>query len=503
LNAVANSGALAAPLAVRLHQLRSPSGSRNQPFGLSRSLSRRASAIFAARWTSELSRRQTKLQNLRRHRMPCAMNAASRRLPDLTRLPAIGILLLLAVAVAPVNGFAQGVYTQTYLPSAYGTSAFVGNTVLVGQTAPASLAGYCGTSQEPLSASFTAAGVTLLPLITGGAVNTTVSSAAQQAQAEADTTTLSLLGGLISAQEITAVSTTTVDDNGNFHVSAVGSTFNHLVVLGHVYNGSVAPNTRINLPLLGYIMLNEQTSSIASSNATMTVNMIHVHISVGNLLGLQVGTEIIVSNATSGIYNELAPGIIAGGSFGSQVLGSLLNSTTTVPEVLPCQGTNGAVATNTQVGITVPGILNSGTVVDTAESNLTPAFSSGENTSTIQGLNLLSGLITASVLRAQVDASVDENFDITLNGQDSYVGIAVAGHPEITDDIPANTSVPLLGLGTLYLKRIINLSSPPGIEVRSLELEVDQNNAFGLPIGLDVIVGDAYITIIRPYQPPM
>ncbi len=375
--------------------------------------------------------------------------------------------------------------------------------MLVGQTAPVSLAGYCGTSQQPLSNSSTAAGVTLLPLITGGAVNTQVSSAAQQAQAEADTTGISLLGGLISAQEITAVSTTTIDANGNFQVSATGSNFNNLIVLGHVYNGSVPANTRINLPLLGYVVLNEQTSNIGSSNATMTVNMIHVHISVGNLLGLQVGTEVIVSNATSGIYNELAPGIIEGGSFGSQILGSILNSTTTVPEVLPCQGSNGAVATNTQVGITVPGILTSGTVVDTAESNLTQAFSSGENTSTIQGLNLLSGLITASLLRAQVDASVDDNFNITLNGQDSYIGIAVAGHPEITDDIPANTTVPLPGLGTLYLKRIIYLSNPAGIEVRSLELAVDQNNTYGLPIGLDVIVGDAYISIIKPFIPPM
>lgn len=434
--------------------------------------------------------------------MPGTKNAAFRRLTDPTRLTAAGILLLI-IAFAPVNGFAQGVYTQTYLPTAYGTSAFVGNTVIVGQTAPASLAGYCGTSQDPLSASFTAAGVTLLPLITGGAVNTTVSSSAQQAQAEADTTAISLLGGLVSAQEITAVSTTTVDDSGNFHVSAAGSTFNNLSVLGHVYNGSVPANTRITLPLLGYIVLNEQTSSIGSSNATMTVNMIHIHITGVNLLGLQAGTEVIVSNATSGIYNEQAPGIIQGGSFGSLILGSLLNSTTTVPEVLPCQGTNGAVATNTQAGITVPGILTSGTVVDTAESNLTPDLSSGENTSTIQGLNLLNGLITASVLRAQVDASVDDNFDITLNGQDSYVGIAVAGHPEITDNIPENTSIPLLGLGTLYLKRIINGSNPAGIEVRSLELEVDQSNSYGLPIGLDLIVGDAYISIVRPFIPPM
>jgi hypothetical protein len=414
-----------------------------------------------------------------------------------------GILLLTAAVLAPINSFAQDTYTTTYLPSAYGTYAFVGNTVLVGQTAPASLAGMCGTSQEPLSASATAAGVTLLPLVSGGAVNTTVSSASQQAQAQSSTTGINLLGGLISAQQITAVSTTTIDDSGNFQVSAAGSNFNHMVVLGHTYNGSVTPNTRINLPLLGYVVLNEQIPNVGASNAIMTVNMVHVYITVGNLLGLPLGTQVIVSNATSGIYNELAPGIISGSSFGTQVSGNILASSPTAPEVLPCQGTNGAVLTNSQVSLSLPSILGAGTLTDTVESNLTPSFSSGEATSTIQGLNLLNGLVTASVLRAQVDATVQNTFNVTLTGEDSYVGISVLGHPEITDDIPANTSIPILGLGTLYLKRIINTPQPAGIEVRSLELVVNENNIYGLPIGLDVIIGDAQITGIRPLIPPM
>lgn len=412
-------------------------------------------------------------------------------------------ILLLTTALAPINSFAQDTYTTTYLPSAYGTYAFVGNTVLIGQTAPASLAGMCGTSEEPLSSSATAAGITLLPLISGGAVNTTVSSASQQAQAQSSTTTINLLGGLISAQQITAISTTTIDNDGNFQVSAAGSNFNHLVVLGRVYNGNVAPNTRINLPLLGYVVLNEQIPNVGSSNAIMTVNMVHVYITVGNLLGLPLGTQVIVSNATSGMYNELAPGIISGSSYGTQVAGSILASSPTAPEVLPCQGTNGVVLINSQVSLNLPSILTTGTLTDTVESNLTPSFSSGENTSTIQGLNLLNGLVTASLLRAQVDATVQNTFNVTLTGQDTYVGISVAGHPEITDDIPANTRISLLGLGTLYLKRIINTTNPAGIEVRSLEIVVDENNTYGLPIGLDVIVGDAQISGIAPLIPPM
>jgi hypothetical protein len=424
-------------------------------------------------------------------------NATSAQSSAFRWLVATSTMSVLMIAFAPLNSFAQGTYTQSYLPSAYGTYAFVGNTILVGQTAPASLAGLCGTTQEPLNTTGTVAGVSLPPLVSGGAVNTAVSDATQQAQAEANSAAISLLGGLITAQEITAFSTTTMDNSGNFQVSAAGSNFNNLVILGRPYSSTEPPNTRINLPLLGYVVLNEQTSSIGSLNATMTVNMMHVYVTVGNLLGLQVGTQIIVSSATSGMYNVFAPGIISGDSYGTQVSGGLLASSPSASEVLPCLGTGGVVETNTQVGLNLPNILTSGTLTDTVESNLTPTFSSGENTSTIEGLNLLNGLVTASLLQAVVNGSVDQNLDITLNGTDTYVDISVAGHPEITDNIPLNTSVNLAGLGTLYLKRVIYGYFPvPSVEVRSLELVINQTNIYGLPIGLDVIVGDALITIL-------
>jgi hypothetical protein len=415
-------------------------------------------------------------------------------------LLAASTLLILMIAFAPVNSFAQ-VYTQSYLPTAYGTYAFVGSNVLVGQTASVSLAGTCGTSQQPLTAAGTAAGVNLAPIVNGGAANTNVSDSYQQATAQADITSINLLGGLITAQQITAASSTSIDNNGNFQVSASGSNFNNLMVLGNVYNGTVPANTRINLPLFGYVVLNEQISNVGIVNATMTVNMVHVYVTGVNLLGLQAGTQIVVSSATSGMFNVYAPGIISGDSYGTQVSGGLLASSPSALEVLPCQGTGGTVVTGTLAGVNLPTILSSGTVTDTVESNLTPTFSSGENTSTIENLNVLNGLITASLMRAQVDASIDQNFDRTLTGSDSFVGIAVAAHPEITDDIPENTTVQLAGLGTLYLKRVISNSSfPPSVEVRSLELVVNQVNIYGLSVGLDVIVGDALISIIPHIQ---
>lgn len=428
---------------------------------------------------------------------------ATKRSPVFRAVFAAGVVLALVITFAPTNGFAANPpFSQSYIGTAYGTYAFVGNTLLVAQTAPVSLGGTCGTSQQPLNLTATGAGINLAPLVSGGAVNTNVSSSAQSAQAVSNTATISLLGGLISAQAIKAVSTTTVNSNGVMGVTSSGSSFNNLVILGHVYNGAVPANTRIVLPLLGYVVLNEQTSNVGNSIANLTVNMIHIHITGINLLGLQVGTDIVVSNASSGLLRVYAPAIVTGQSYGTQVTGPLLASSPTVPEVLPCLGTAGTVETNTLGGVNLAGILSSGTVSDSVESNLTNSWSTGQNISTVQGLSLLNGLVSATLMRAQVNAAANDTTNYILSGVDSLVGISVAGHPEITDNVPNNTSVSLAGLGTLYLKRVINnYPNPHSVEVRSLELVVNQNNTLGLPIGLDVIVGDAQIQLVPAVNP--
>jgi hypothetical protein len=117
-------------------------------------------------------------------------------------------------------------------------------------------------------------------------------------------------------------------------------------------------------------------------------------------------------------------------------------------------------------------------------------------------LNVLNGLIKANVMLAQVNAVVNQNLQVFSGGVSRFIGISIAGHPEITDAVPYNTSVSLAGLGTLYLKRIIRTNPPThSLEVRSLELQVLENNSYGLPIGLDVIVGDAQINIIPDANP--
>ncbi|MGA2372360.1 MAG: choice-of-anchor P family protein [Candidatus Korobacteraceae bacterium] len=418
------------------------------------------------------------------------------------RVLATSLVLALLVALTAVSAFGGAVQTVLYQASAYGTSAFVGSTIIVSQTGVASLQEPCGTNNDNEIVDGSGVALNLFPIVTGGAVTTTASSSpSMTAQATASTANVSLLGGLITAQALNAVSTTTLTSSG-FQVSAAGSTFTNLLIAGIPYN-SPAPNTMINLLGLGYVVLNEQTSAITSKQGQMTVNMIDIHITVANnLLGLDVGTEIIVSNATSGMIKAFAPAIVTGSSFGTSVASTLISSSPTAPVNLPCFGTAGQLLTNSVASVNIAGVLSSGAVTDTGESDLTNPLSKGQMTSQVEGLNLLNGLITANVIFSQVNAVVNGFGGTFETGVGSFTGLSVAGYPAINDDVPYNTQVSILGLGTLYLKHLIsNFPYPDTTEVRMIELVINQSNSYNLPIGADIIISDAQITMIPAAMP--
>jgi hypothetical protein len=136
-----------------------------------------------------------------------------------------------------------------------------------------------------------------------GAVDGPVSSSQSVSEVE----NVSVLNGLISAANVTAVATTWRDPSGAVS-SAAGSGFVNLVVGGVPVATDVPPNTRVSLPGVGYAVLNEQ----AEAAGGLTVNMIHVFLQgitggvlnplTGSLVGGTLATvgEIIVGSAASG-----------------------------------------------------------------------------------------------------------------------------------------------------------------------------------------------------------
>ena len=108
---------------------------------------------------------------------------------------------------------------------------------------------------------------------------------------------ISLLNGLITANSVVALASSWLTDLGASS-AASGSQLDNLVVNGVSYSSGVAPNTRISLPGMGYVVLNEQRrSGDGFMSSGITVNMIHV-VLVNALTGMKTG-EIIVGSATS------------------------------------------------------------------------------------------------------------------------------------------------------------------------------------------------------------
>ena len=135
----------------------------------------------------------------------------------------------------------------------------------------------------------------------GGSAVTTGAADSKKSgsQSTSELENVSVAGGAITAGIVTAVSSSwfTQFAGGS---DANGSGFTDLVVNGTAISTDVAPNTRVDLPGVGYAVLNEQ---IATGNGVtswgITVNMIHVVLQDG-LTGLQTG-EIIIGSASSSV----------------------------------------------------------------------------------------------------------------------------------------------------------------------------------------------------------
>jgi hypothetical protein len=289
-----------------------------------------------------------------------------------------------------------------------------------------------------------------------------------------------------------SVSTTTHDAAG-FHTSANGSAFVNLVVAGIPIIGLPAPNTQIPLVGFGHVVLNEQITRIRPTSASFTVNMIHVFITQANILNIPIGTQIIVSHASSGLTSGVQ-GTLDGQAYGTKAsVGHVVLSGPSALIKMSCLGTNGALRTNSIAEVQVPGLFSVGEVVDTALGTVNSASAVGELTSTVQGVDVATSLVTASLVKADAHAS-NINGALTFSDTGSmFVDLHVTGFPDIGDDVPPNTRLRIAGLGTLWLHRIIQTSN--SIEVRMIELIVTEANGFGISIGTDIQVGVASASV--------
>ncbi len=403
------------------------------------------------------------------------------------------MLTLLAVAVgiaipfAPVTASAAE-STFGYQGLAFGSSVTsAGGVVTSGETARIGFG--CGTPAG-LQREASSASVNLDSLMRVGTTVSTASTTENPAAATTSSTvqSIDLLGGLVSASAVTSVASASNNGNG-YSVSAAGTNFASLNVLGLPLLLNVSPNTKIALPGIGYVVLNEQKRRVTPVSASLRVTGIHVVVTTQNLLGYEVGTNIFVGQAAAAL-SAPSGGFLGGFAYGTQVnAAGLLTSSPTFKVTMPCGGTNNVLRDNTGGALSIPLVLNSGTIQNTVQGSTTTTTADGQSTSTLQDVNILDGLITATGIRSVATANRAGGVTSLSAAGSTFATITVSGSTLVVADIAPNTRIDLLGVGTLYLNRVLTTSK--AIEVRAIELVISVAQIGGLPVGATVRVAVA------------
>ncbi len=158
----------------------------------------------------------------------------------------------------------------------------------------------------------------------------------------------------------------------------------------------------------------------------------------------------------------------------------------------PCRGTRGVVEEKTTSSINAQGVLSVKTTDATAYGDKTRTAATTTQSSTVTGLNLLGGLITADALQAVASVNATPDKLTKSDAGTTITNLVVNGTP-VAPDVPDNTVLTLPGIGTVTVKAVnTGKNSQQAQEsVQMLLVEVSKTNSFGLPVGAKLVIAQA------------
>jgi uncharacterized repeat protein (TIGR01451 family) len=350
-------------------------------------------------------------------------------------------------------------------------------------------------------------GVSLLDANTRSRVTSSPAQATQTSIGEVST--VSVLGGVITADVIRGQAEATANGGGS-SISSAGTTITNLKINGKSYV-NVPPNTRVTLPLgLGYVIIDEEIGSTSGPaagtlsggtySADLTVNALDVHAAL-------VGT-IILGHADA--HADFPQTTLCASSPTQSVSGhAFIASETTTPSLIPILvgfvgiPSSGGTASQSLAAVTVPSpggsIVNAGVAASSTTGTVTSTSSTSTSKASVgdgvttNSVSVLGGLITAQLLTSQANSTATPTSASSNATGTQFLGLKVAG-VSITGTPAPNTVIPLLGLGYVILNEQIPETGPAGhtgLTVRAIDVHVTLAN-LGLGIGADVIVDEAH-----------
>ena len=158
----------------------------------------------------------------------------------------------------------------------------------------------------------------------------------------------------------------------------------------------------------------------------------------------------------------------------------------------PCRGTKGVVEQKSTASINAPGIMSLQATLATSYGDKTRKMAVTSQSSTITGLNLLGGLITADALEAVATVNATDSALTKSDAGTTITNLVVAGTP-IDPNVADNTSISLPGFGSVTIKKVSGGKNSQQVHesVEMLEVDISTKNSLGLPIGAKLVIGRA------------
>lgn len=163
----------------------------------------------------------------------------------------------------------------------------------------------------------------------------------------------------------------------------------------------------------------------------------------------------------------------------------------------PCNGTGGKEIANTVTDVSAGDdgdVLKAGALRATVRTTKTSTNATVTTGATVTGLRIFGGLIEAEAVKAVAKTTATAANLATSFSDSEFVELKVAGRA-VSGDVKENTTLALPGLGTVTLKKVTrggNGRSLASINVDMLVVDVKVKNAFGLEVGVQIIVAHAF-----------
>ncbi len=303
----------------------------------------------------------------------------------------------------------------------------------------------------------------------------------------ADVKNLKLLGGLITSNDLKASVTSTSNASGTTSVN--NSQFSGLTVSGATVPTNPPPNTKLSIPQVGTVTLNEQYGPInATKSTSIRVIAMDVSITQTNSLGFPVGSRIIVAWAQSGIM----PASVTATAYGVYALGLGGSVPSVGPVATAAISCSGGSATNSVSTLNSSVIGSTGTESSSASGQITGSTSHATSQNQISNLNLLSGFASATSITTTATADLNGTTG-SSSGSTVFQNGKLNGQPLSNNPAP-NTRVNLPGIGYAIENEQSGSSSSSLASKTVIGLDIfvtTASNSLHLPVGSRIIVSVA------------